>query len=223
MNTLRLVIGNKNYSSWSLRGWLVLVKLGLEFEEIRVPLGVEGYRRRLLEYSPAGKVPVLIDGDIVVWDSLAIIEYLAQRHPELWPDSPAQAAHARSIAAEMHAGFAALRTAMPMNCRAEGRRVEITAAVAADIARIQEIWSTCRRDSREQGSWLFGRFSAADAMFVPVVSRFHTYGVECAGLAREYMGAVLADPDIWRWYVEAHKERETIARLEQGLPGGVAE
>ncbi len=216
MGTPTLVIGNRNYSSWSLRAWLALAKLGIDFEEIRVPLFVGGYKQRLLQYSPAGKVPVYLDGEITVWESLAILEQLAQTHRTLLPDAPDERALARAIAAEMHAGFAALRGALPMNCRASGRRVAITDAVAADIARVQAIWNTCRAAAANRGPWLFGTFSLADAMYAPVASRFHTYGIACEGAAGEYVRAVLDDPCMRHWYALSRRETEVIAGDEAG-------
>jgi glutathione S-transferase len=200
MSRPKLVIGNKNYSSWSLRAWLALAKLGVAFEEIRVVLFTESYKQQLLQYSPAGKVPVYLEGDVVVWESLAILEHLAQQHRSLLPQAPAARALARSIAAEMHAGFAALRSDMPMNCRAGRRRVAVSAAVAADIARVQSIWTTCRAAAVNDGPWLFGSFTLADAMYAPVVSRFHTYGVACNAAAADYMRTVLDDPCMRQWY-----------------------
>jgi glutathione S-transferase len=217
MSKPRLVIGNKNYSSWSFRAWLALAKLGVDFEEIRVALFVEGYKQRLLQHSPAGKVPVYLDGDIVVWESLAILEHLAQTHASLLPDTMPARALARSIAAEMHAGFSALRSAMPMNCRATGRRVAIGDAIAADIARIQAIWIECRLAAASRGPWLFGSFTIADAMYAPVVSRFHTYGVTCNGAAAEYMRTVLSDPCVRQWYEAGSRETEVIEADEAGI------
>ena len=216
MGTPTLVIGNRNYSSWSLRAWLALAKLGVDFEEIRVPLFVDGYKQRLLQYSPAGKVPVYLDGDITVWESLAILEHLAQTHRTLLPEAPRERALARAIAAEMHAGFAALRGALPMNCRASGRRVPISDAVAADIARVQAIWRTCRAAAANRGPWLFGTFTLADAMYAPVASRFRTYGIACEGAAGEYMRMVLDDPCMRHWYAVSRRESEVIAEDEAG-------
>lgn len=206
MQKSHLVIGNKNYSSWSFRAWLMLAKLGIDFEEVFVPLFSDGFKERLYRYSPAGQVPVYLDGELVIWDSLAIAEYLAEHSPQLWPSDMKQRAHARSIAAEMHAGFFALCEAMPMNCRATGRRVQQTDALAADIRRIQALWTECRSRNNEQGPWLFGVFSIADAMYAPVVSRFHTYGVSCDADAAEYMKTVLDDRDVKRWYEAASHE-----------------
>jgi len=217
MSTAQLVIGNKNYSSWSFRPWLALAKLGAEFEEIRVALFVDGYKQRLLQYSPAGKVPVYREGDLVVWDSLAILEHLAQKYRSLWPDAESEWAQARSISAEMHSGFSALRSAMPMNCRAGGRRVAISDAAAADIARIQCIWAECRVAATGRGPWLFGSFTIADAMYAPVVSRFHTYGVACDGVAAEYMRTVLSDPCVQQWYDASARETEVLHDDEVGV------
>jgi len=213
---MKLVIGNKNYSSWSLRPWLAMVKLGLDFEEIRVPLFSSGYKETLLRYSPAGKVPILVDGPITVWDSQAILEYLADQHPTLWPDDPAARAHARSVSAEMHAGFGPLRQQMPMNCRATGRRVPMTEPLAADIGRIQALWRDCRQRYAQLGPWLFGQFSIADAMFAPVVFRFNTYGVVCPSEAAAYLQTALEDPCMQRWLADSQAEPETIDMVELG-------
>lgn len=206
----RLAIGNRNYSSWSLRGWLALRATGAPFEEEVIPLDLPDTRARILAVSPAGRVPVLIDGPTHVWESLAIIEYLAERHPEagLWPAEARARAHARAIAAEMHAGFTALRAACPMNIRRPpaARPNGISEAVAADIARVREIWRTALRDHGGTGPFLLGAFSAADAMFAPVVSRFITYGVEVGKVERAYMGAVTAHPAMAEWRAAALAE-----------------
>ncbi|WP_019508671.1 glutathione S-transferase family protein [Pleurocapsa sp. PCC 7319] len=213
----KLIIGNKNYSSWSLRAWLILAKLGIKFEEVRVSLFREGYKEQLLRYSPTGQVPVYLENELVIWDSLAIAEYLAEKHSGLLPRNINQRALARSLAAEMHSGFLALRSQMPMNCRATGRQVEITDGLAADINRVQTIWTTCRNQNRQLGSWLFGEFSIVDAMYVPVVFRFNTYGVECDSLATEYMNNVLNDPDVMSWLEAAKNETEVIEEEEVGI------
>ena len=215
MTTSQLVIGNKNYSSWSLRSWLILAKLGIEFEEIRIPLFRDGYREKLLQYSPTAKVPVYLESDLVVWDSLAIAEYLAEKYPNLLPSDSQDRARMRSVAAEMHSGFFALRSQMPMNCRASNRQVELTPELVNDIARIQAIWTDCR-DRHRAGSWLFGDFTIADAMYAPVVFRFNTYGVECQSSAKDYLNWVLKDPAIQRWYEAAKQESEIIERSEVG-------
>ena len=216
MGIPQLVIGNKNYSSWSLRAWLILAKLKIEFEEVRVLLNTAGYQERLLHYSPAGKVPVYLEDDLVIWDSLAIAEYFAEQYPELLPNDVKQRAKMRSLAAEMHSGFMSLRSRMPMNCRATNRRVELTPELAKDIKRVQTIWTNCRNNHTQAGSWLFGNFTIVDAMYAPVVFRFKTYGVECDPVATEYMNWVLNDPDIKRWYEAAKNETEVIEEEEVG-------
>jgi glutathione S-transferase len=215
-----LVIGNKNYSSWSLRAWLMLRHAGIDFEEMRIPLATPGCDLKLLYFSPAGKVPVYRKGDLAVWDSLAIAEYLYEQYPALWPADPVARAHARSISAEMHAGFSALRTAMPMNIRARDRKVERTPGVEADIVRIFNIWRDLRTQYLAQGSWLFGAYSIADAMFAPVVFRFRTYGVREAGLIEEYIETVLHDPLIQDWIQSSQREQEVIVAYEAGIHHG---
>ena len=206
---MRLVIGNKNYSSWSLRPWLAMKVLGIPFDEVRIPLYQPGSKEKILGYSPAGKVPILRDGDTVVWDSLAILEYLAEKHPALWPRDPGERARARSISAEMHSGFAKLREHMSMNTRkrypGKGRTLE----VMSEIARIDEIWS------QAMGPFLFGAFTAADAMYAPVVLRFRTYGVEVR--KKSYMDAMLDLPAMREWIDAAEREPESIP--EQDLYG----
>ncbi len=217
MGIPQLVIGNKNYSSWSLRAWLILAKSGIEFEEIRVPLNTEGYQEQLLSYSPTAKVPVYIEDDLVIWDSLAIAEYFAEQYPKLLPSDLKQRAKMRSLAAEMHSGFMSLRSQMPMNCRATNRRVELTAGLAADIKRVQAIWTSCRNQNTQAGLWLFGDFTIVDAMYAPVVFRFNTYGVKCDPVATEYMNWVLNDPDLKVWYEAAKNETEVIEEEEVGI------
>jgi len=216
MSRYTLVIGNKNYSSWSLRSWLLLKQAGIEFREVRVPLYTGAYKDELRKYSPSGKVPVLLDGQLGVWDSLAIAEYLAEQHPDLglWPANPARRAVARSISAEMHSGFSALRSNMSMNCRGHlpgrGRTVE----VAADIDRIQRIWTDCLAQSPSGGPFLFGRFGIADAMFAPVVLRFKTYVVQLPVTAQRYADAILALAPLQQWIEAARAETEVIPAFE---------
>jgi len=216
MADVTLVIGNRNYSSWSLRAWLVLKHAGFEFETIRVPLFVDGYAQELLRYSPAGKVPVLIDGGVAIWDSLAVAEYAAERVPLLWPQERAVRAVARSLVAEMHAGFAALRNAMPMNIRASGRHVAVAAEVAADITRIQDLIAQCRATYGKRGEWLFGDYTIADAMYAPIISRFQTYGIRGSTALTDYSSVVIADPAMQEWSAAARAESETIALAEVG-------
>jgi len=220
MSDLTLVIGNKAYSSWSLRPWLLLREAGIPFTEIRIPLYTPESPKRLREHSPSGHVPVLIDGSVQVWDSLAICEYVNERFPQTqsWPEAPAARAVARSVSAEMHSGFAAVRMELPMNVR--GRRSGVTPSPAArtGIDRIVEIWRDCRERFGAGGSFLFGRFGIADAMFAPVVTRFATYGVELTGAARDYAAAVQALASLQDWIQAARAESEVIGTSERGTP-----
>lgn len=199
---MKLVIGNKNYSSWSMRPWLALRAAGIAFDEVLIPLYTgPADKQRILDVSPAGKVPVLVDGDIVVWDSLAIIEYAAERFPQagLWPRDLLRRAQARSICAEMHGGFGALRSECGMNLRRAVRAKPLSEAARNDIARIQQIWSVCRQHYAEFGPFLFGEFSAADAFYAPVVHRFHTYAIEVNADVRSYMAVMQAVPAFQEW------------------------
>ena len=203
-----LVIGNKNYSSWSLRPWIALKVFGFEFEEKRILLETEGAKEAMLRYSSAGKVPVLIDGKNSVWDSLAILEYLAEKNRKLWPADAGERAKARSLAAEMHSGFPQLRTHMSMNVRKRYPGRGRTPEVAAEIERIKAIWNEATRP------FLFGPFTAADAMFAPVVLRFRTYEVELPRAARIYYGAMLALPALQEWIAAAERESESIPQFD---------
>jgi glutathione S-transferase len=211
-----LVIGNKNYSSWSLRPWMGLVHTGIAFDEVLLPLDTEEFARRIGDYSAAGKVPVLIDGDLTVWDSLAILEYLAESHAQLWPDDAGERAVARAISAEMHSGFSAMRSAMPMNIRATSRHVDIDDRIRADIVRIEAIWHSCRSQHQARGPYLFGRFTVADAMYAPVASRFRTYGITLGPLAQDYVETVHADPAFKAWREAALKETWVVEADEAG-------
>ena len=199
---MQLVIGNKNYSSWSLRPWLAMKMLGIAFDEIRISLYGAGSKERILAHSPAGRVPILKDGETLVWDSLAILEYLAERYPQLWPRDRVERARARSISAEMHSGFAALREHMSMNVRKRYPGKGRTPEVEKDIARISAIWAEAK------GPFLFGEFTGADAMYAPVVLRFRTYAVE--GPNRRYMDAMLALPPMREWIQASERETEAI-------------
>jgi glutathione S-transferase len=200
-----LVIGNKNYSSWSLRPWIAMKVLGLPFTEKRIALYRPGSKEEILSFSPAGKVPILQDGSTVVWDSLAILEYLAERHPQLWPADAADRATARAVSAEMHSGFANLRQHMSMNVRKRYPGKGRTPEVLAEIARIDAIWAAAR------GPFLFGSFSAADAMYAPVVLRFRTYDVD---VCPAYMKAMLALPAMKDWIAAAETEAESLPQFE---------
>ncbi len=212
MSRLTLVIGNKNYSSWSLRAWIALTHTGAAFDELRIPLDTPETGARMLRHSAAGKVPVLHDGDVTVWESLAICEHLAERFPEarLWPEDAAARAHARAVSCEMHAGFASLREGMPMNCRAALPGRGQSPEVDRDVARISAIWRRCRERFGGAGDMLFGAFTVADAMFAPVVSRFVTYAVELDPVSRAYVDAVSALPAMKAWVAAARAEAERI-------------
>lgn len=203
-----LIIGNKNYSSWSMRPWIALRQAGIPFTEQKVGLFTDEFSQRVGAVSPAGLVPVLLDGDFAVWDTLAICEYAAERHPEagLWPKDAKARARARSLAAQMHSGFGALRQAMPMNIEASLPGIDFPEAALADVARVQAIWQETRAQFGQGGPFLFGAFSIADAFFAPVVSRFTTYGIAASGPVREYMDAVLALPAMQEWTRDALAE-----------------
>jgi glutathione S-transferase len=215
--TLKLVIGNKNYSSWSMRPWLALRASEIPFEEVFVPLYTGAAdKQRILDFSHAGKVPILLDGEVTIWDSLAIIEYLAERFPEkrLWPDDPARRAHARSISAEMHSGFAALRNECGMNLHRPVRAIELSADARANVARVQQIWAECGERYGQSGPFLFGAFSAADAMFAPVVHRFRTYAIEVTNETQRYMDTLMAFPAFAEWTKAGLAETIIIDKFE---------
>ncbi|HCU25251.1 MAG TPA: glutathione S-transferase [Deltaproteobacteria bacterium] len=214
---LKLIIGNKNYSSWSLRPWLLLKQVGADFEEVLIPLYQEDSREKILQYSPSGKVPVLINNSLVIWESLAIAEYLAEQFPtrRLWPEDAEARAIARSVSSEMHAGFAALRSELPMNVRRRPKSITMSEAAQADTARIQKIWKRCRSLFGAAGPYLFGEFSIADAMFAPVVFRFNRYAVPLENEASTYAETVLELPAIQEWIAAAEAESWVIAEYER--------
>jgi glutathione S-transferase len=216
--TLKLVIGNKNYSSWSMRPWLALRANGIAFEEIFVPLytGVAADKQRLLSFSASGKVPALIDGEVTVWDSLAIIEYLAERFPEarLWPDDRAERAYARAISAEMHSGFVALRNECGMNLHRPIGAVALSDDARANVARVDQIWTECRERHGARGPFLFGTFGAADAMFAPVVHRFRTFAISVGPQAQAYLETMMALPAFAEWTAAGLAETLVIDRFE---------
>jgi glutathione S-transferase len=208
VNDMKLVIGNKNYSSWSLRAWLAAKATGLSFEEILIDLDAPDTAARIRAHSPSGRVPALIDGDVTVWDTLAIAEYLAEIAPEagLWPADRAARAMARSISAEMHSGFTALRGHLPMNIRREPRPRPLTPAVESDIARITGIWRAARAAHGAGGPFLFGRFTIADAFYAPVASRFVTYGVGLGSVEQAYVDALFDHAHMRDWVEAARRE-----------------
>ena len=216
---MKLIISNKNYSSWSLRAWLLLATNDIAFTETRVALFNENSTSGLDEYSAAAKVPVLYDRDAVIWDSLAICEYISEQYlgGRGWPNDPLQRAEARSCSAEMHSSFFELRESMPMNCRASGRKVAMTPALEKDIKRIDSMWSELREKYAGNGPWLFGEFSIADCMFAPVVMRFATYDVRVSPSSKSYMETLRAHPAVVAWMNDAAAETETIKSGEVGL------
>ncbi|KGD93870.1 glutathione S-transferase [Achromobacter sp. RTa] len=211
-----LIIANKNYSSWSMRPWIALRAAGIAFEEQKLGLTTEAFTRHLSAITPAGLVPVLLDGDFAIWDSLAICEYAAERHPEagLWPQDARARARARSLAAQMHSGFGAMRQALPMNVEAHLPGIDFPEAALQDISRIHAIWQDTRAEFGGGGPFLFGAFSIADAFFAPVVSRFTTYGIAAAGSVRDYMDAVLALPAMQSWMQDARAEATFVPEDE---------
>jgi glutathione S-transferase len=221
----KLVIGNKNTSSWSLRPWLAMRRAGIPFEEVNIDLRAPDAKAQILEYSPAGKVPaLLLGGGRVVWDSLAIMELLAEDHPALWPRAAAARALARSVSAEMHSGFQALREHCPMDFLGRRPKARLLKPVAADVRRIVAMWQDCRARHGSGGPFLLGRFSAADAMYAPVVSRFRTYLPDLApygddGTAQTYVEALFALPEMAEWESGARREAEA-ARLASKPPAG---
>lgn len=218
MTEFTLVIGNKNYSSWSLRAWLALKHSGAPFEEIVIPLRQAETREKILRLSPSGKVPVLRHGDVGIWESLAICEYLAELFPDagLWPEDREARALARAISAEMHAGFAVLRRHMPMNMRAEYPGADVAEDVRQDINRIEAMWRDCRKRFGAGGDMLFGSFTIADAMFAPVASRFKTHGVRLDDTAEAYVEAIMGLASVREWMTAARNEPWIIPDLERG-------
>lgn len=217
---LKLIIGNKNYSSWSLRPWLAMTALGIPFEEILVPLDAPDFKQRVREHSPAGRVPVLIDGEAVVWESIAILEYLAERFPDkaMWPIEPASRGHARSLATEMHNGFGALRGVAPMNLWRPVEPRAFPQEALKDVRRITRRWAEARRLFGEGGDFLFGAFSGADAMYAPVATRIRTYAIEVDDLSAAYVEAIHAHPAFVAWKDAALREEGALAEDEVDWP-----
>ena len=217
---LTLIIGNKNYSSWSLRPWIAMKVAGIAFDERVIPLYEPGSREEVLKYAPAGKVPVLIDGDQRIWETLAILEHLAEKFPEasLWPKDAAARSHARVVASEMHAGFTALRRNCPMNLWLPPKARPLPDEVKADVARIEALWGDCRARFGQGGPFLFGTFGAADAMYAPVVARLHNYGIAVANDTRAYMDAVMVLPAWQEWTAAAMQETWIMRNNEPDWP-----
>ncbi|HEY7372650.1 MAG TPA: glutathione S-transferase family protein [Polyangia bacterium] len=213
---MKLLIGNKNYSSWSLRSWLLLAQLEIPFEEEKLSFNDPAFKARVGEHSPAGQVPVLIDGEVVIWDSLAIAEYIAEAFPErgVWPRERAARARARSICAEIHAGFGALRDAIPMNCELRLDWAPRDLRVQRDIARIVAMWSDCRARFGAGGPFLFGTFSAADAYYAPVVRRFLGFDAALPAVAADYVATIDALPAMRDWMAAALAEHDYFGEDE---------
>jgi glutathione S-transferase len=217
---LRLIVGNKNYSSWSMRPWIAMKAAGIAFTEEVISLNASDFKERVSKISGTGKVPALDDDGVYVWESLAILEYLAERFPgaRLWPSNPAARAHARAISSEMHAGFVPLRRACPMNIWRPVKKRELADDVMANVRRIESMWQQCREQYGAGGPFLFGAFGAADAMYAPVVSRFHTYDVAVNASARAYMDAVMALPAWAEWKAAALQEPWVLPEDEVDWP-----
>jgi glutathione S-transferase len=210
-----LLIGSKNYSSWSLRPWIFLRNAAFEFTEQIVYFDESGYQAQIAALSPSRRVPLLIDAGIKIWDSLAICEYAAELTGRGLPSDRMARARARCVAAEMHSGFQALRNECPMNVRARNRRVPLTPGLQTDVARIDEIWSGCRKEHGGGGSWLFGDFSIADAMFAPVFFRFQTYGATLSPTSQTYLSHALQDPDLRDWQDAASQEGHPLPQVDR--------
>lgn len=216
---MKLIIGNKNYSSWSLRPWLLLSVNNVPFEEIRIPLFTDRTHDELKKYTKAGKVPVLHDEDIIVWDSLAICEYVSEKYLNGmgWPEDIKSRATARSYCAEMHSGFHEIRNRMPMNCRASDRKIEVDKKLREEIKRIDHIWSNLMKNNSLEDSWLFGKFTITDSMFAPLVFRFKTYNITLSNRAEQYLEYVYSNALMQTWLADARNESETIELAELGV------
>lgn len=220
--TFQLVIGNRNYSAWSLRAWLFLRESGIAFEEIRIPLFTAEFAEAVARYSPTGRVPVLLDGDLRIWDTMSIFEYVRERHRGAvgWPEDVAARAEARSIAAEMHSGFLAIRDELPLNVRLRRRCEEagLTAGARKQIERVRSIWGSCRQRFQGAGPWLFGGFSIADVMYAPMALRFVTYEIPVPSPARSFIDAVTSLSSMQEWIRDAAHEPERIEFLDAQVP-----
>ena len=215
---MKLIIANKLYSSWSLRPWMLMTALGIPFEETVIPMYFPDSKARMLDVSPTGKMPCLVDGDVTIWESLAIMEYLHERFRDkgVWPADAKARAHARAVANEMHAGFQALRNACPMNLGKRFAPRDLGSDVADNVRRLESLWADARRRFGAGGAFLYGNFGAADAMYAPVVTRLDTYQIPVSSGTRHYMDAVLAHPAFVQWREAALAEPWTIDHYEEG-------
>ena len=218
----KLVIANRNYSSWSLRAWLFLTESNVPFEEVRIAMFTDTWAAEIAKFSPTGRVPVLLDDDVIVWDTTAIIEYVRNKHSDTveWPELARTRAHAQSISAEMHSGFLAIRDELPQNIRARHKLElnRLSDSCRKQIARIDEIWTDCRKRHGESGEWLFGEFSIADIIFTPVALRFVTYSIPVSDKAREFVDAVRNSESVRLWIKAAHAEPESISFIDELVP-----
>lgn len=214
---MQLVIGNKNYSSWSLRPWLLLKHFDVPFEEISIALFTEGYQQELAQYSPTLRVPVLIDGESTIWDSLAICEYVSEKYlkASALPQNIEERALCRAYCSEMHSGFMAIRSEMPMNCRAR-KKLAISAAAASECNRVDQLFSDARAQFSGRGDYLFGEFSLADCMFAPIVMRFTTYGIDLSESSQKYVRTMLQNPALAAWLKDAQNESQILTDFEMG-------
>ena len=217
---MQLIIGNKNYSSWSLRPWLLLHHFEVAFEEVKIALFTEGYQAELAKYSPTLRVPVLIDGDNTIWDSLAICEYVSEKYLKgaALPDNIEERALCRAYCSEMHSGFMAIRSEMPMNCRAL-KKLKISQAAEADCRRIDQLFAEARVRFSSRGEYLFGDFTIADCMFAPIVMRFTTYAIELSQTSQDYMNCLLKNSALQAWIADAQKESQILTEFELGEDG----
>jgi glutathione S-transferase len=214
---VQLIIGNKNYSSWSLRPWLLLKHFAVEFEEVKIALFTEGYQAELAKYSPTLRVPVLVDGDSKIWDSLAIAEYVSEKYLQgsALPADIEERALCRAYCSEMHSGFMAIRSEMPMNCRAL-KRLKISQAAKAECERIDQLFVEARTRFSGRGEYLFGDFTLADCMFAPIVMRFTTYSVELSQISQNYMNTMLKNSALQAWIADAQNESQILTEFELG-------
>ena len=216
MSHLTLIIGNKNYSSWSLRPWVFMKQLHIDFEEKRVALYTETTNEELSQYNSDFKVPILKDGDLVVWDSLSILEYVSESYLESngWPRAVDARAIARSVSSEMHSSFVNVRSELPMNCRKKYKNIKLSPEAEREIERIKTLWRNCRSQFGDEGEWLFGKYSIADAMFAPIALRFDGYGISLSRVEQAYVQSVLKQPSIIEWIEAGKVEKEVIDDFE---------
>jgi glutathione S-transferase len=211
-----LFIANKAYSSWSMRPWLLMASMGIPFEEVVIPMARPDSKKKMLKHSPAGKMPALKDGDVIVYESIAVIEYIAEKYPQknIWPKNKAARALARSLSAEMHAGFQALRQHCPTVFRRPVKARELTPEAALDVARLESAFANTRKAYGRGGPFLFGKFTAVDAMFAPIVTRLHIYDIKVSKTTRAYMDAIMALPAYQAWIKDAAKEKWAIEKFD---------